>query len=148
MKKFQEAARMHSLKNSIFMTLTAQANKYQAINLGQGFPDTPPPEFVRQAIAQEARTNLNQYAPSSGTVKLRQSLQEFYKKQYQLDYDANTEITATIGATQGIFVTILSIVNPGDEVILLEPCYDSYSSCVELAGGKVISIELKAEEKL
>ena len=124
--------------------MSALAAKHQAINLGQGFPDFP---CDRELIADVNRAMLadhNQYPPMAGVAELRHGVAQKIAALYGHDYDPETEITITAGGTQGIMTAILSCVSPGDEVVIIEPAYDSYRPSIDLAGGKTIAISLLA----
>lgn len=127
--------RVNSFNTSIFAEMTALANQHQAINLGQGFPDFAAPEFIKSAAVEAIRVEINQYAPGRGSLPLRAALARKYERQYRLMFDPNSEIGITVGATEAIFASIMGLVNPGDEVILFEPFYDSYVPAVQFAGG-------------
>ncbi len=135
------------IKESIFSTMTKMANEYKAINLSQGFPDFDGPKWaidLMKCALDQGETGKNQYAPSMGLLDLREAISENYRKFYSLDYSAQTEILVTNGATEALFSTSLALLNPGDEVIVLEPFYDSYKAAIELAGGVVVPVTLKA----
>lgn len=121
---------------SIFTTMSALANKHNAINLSQGFPDEKPPRALITLVANYMRKGNNQYAPMAGVLKLREQLAAKAKKLYGLKYDAESEITITAGATQAINATMMALIKEGDEVIILQPAYDSYAPSVVLAGGR------------
>jgi N-succinyldiaminopimelate aminotransferase len=129
------AQRVRGLGASIFSEMTALANQYRAVNLGQGFPDFPCPEFLKDEAISAIRNEINQYAPSSGRMNLRESIAAKIARQYGRTPDPVREILVTHGATEAIFAAILGLVNPGDEVVILEPFYDSYVPSVEMAGG-------------
>jgi len=129
------AKRVSSFGTTIFFEMTSLANKHQAVNLGQGFPDFPAPEFIKQAARQAITDDQNQYAPGSGQPRLREAIAKKMARHYGLPVDPATEITVTHGATEAIFAAILGLVDPGDEVILFEPYYDSYLPAVQIAGG-------------
>jgi aspartate/methionine/tyrosine aminotransferase len=129
------AQRVSNFGTTIFFEMTNLANQHGAVNLGQGFPDFPGPDFIKQAAIQAIQDDVNQYAPGSGRLGLRQAIVEKMARHYGLPIDPATEITVTHGATEAIFATILGLVNPGDEVILFEPFYDSYLPAVQIAGG-------------
>ncbi len=131
----QIAQRVAHFKTTIFAEMTALATQHNAINLGQGFPDFPAPGFIKEAAADAIAADINQYPPAAGRPRLRQAIADTLKKLYGLTFDPATEITATHGATEALFAGILGLVNPGDEVILFEPTYDSYLPAVEFAGG-------------
>ena len=140
---------VEGFKESIFATLSKKALKNQAINLSQGFPDFDGPEWIIELARDsllKGDIHVNQYAPFEGIMPLRNILSRNYKKYYNLDYDPETEITVLNGATEAIFVTIQSIVNPGDEVIIFEPFYDSYLASIKLAGGIPVPVTLKTNK--
>lgn len=144
MKNFNP--RVATIKESIFSQMTALAREHKAINLSQGFPDFEGPVFIREALKVAAeKPSLGQYAPMPGIPMLLENLGHHYKDQYDLTYGAN-EITVTNGATEGIMVTSLALIEPGDEVILFEPFYDSYPVAAELAGAKIKIVTLKGPE--
>src|SRR5688572_5332032 len=120
------AQRVHGFGTSIFSEMSALALEHQAINLSQGFPDFAGPAHVKQAAIDAILADHNQYAPSPGVPALRQAVVDTYRSAYGLDASAN-DVTITCGATEALFATILAVVNPGDEVILFEPAYDSYA---------------------
>jgi len=125
--------------------MSALATQHQAINLGQGFPDF---QCDRELIAEVNTAMLadhNQYPPMIGISELRQGVAEKIAALYGHDYDPDSEITITAGGTQGIMTAILSCVSPGDEVIIIEPAYDSYRPSIDLAGGKTVAVSLTAK---
>ncbi|WP_437570269.1 methionine aminotransferase [Sorangium sp. So ce542] len=131
---------------SIFTVMTRLANEHGAINLSQGFPDFDcAPELV-EAVARHMRAGRNQYAPMQGVLALREALAMKIERLYGRRYDPATEITVTSGATEGIFSTITAFVRPGDEVILFQPCYDSYAPAVQLNGGTPVFVTLRFPE--
>lgn len=131
---------------SIFTEMTRLANEHGAINLSQGFPDFDcAPELV-EAVARHMRAGHNQYAPMQGVLALREALAMKIERLYGRRYDPATEITITSGATEGIFSTITAFVRPGDEVILFQPCYDSYAPAVQLNGGTPVFVTLRYPE--
>jgi N-succinyldiaminopimelate aminotransferase len=129
------AERVSGFGTTVFTEITALANQTGAVNLGQGFPDFPAPEFIKQAGIAAINADANQYAPGSGNMRLREAIAAKLERQYGLKTDPATEITVTAGATEAIFATMQGLVNPGDEVILFEPYYDSYLPAVQFAGG-------------
>jgi methionine aminotransferase len=127
---------------TIFTVMSALAAETGAVNLGQGFPDFDcDPELVN-AVTRAMQAGHNQYPPMPGVPALRQAMAAKMLALYGLACDPNTEITVTAGATQAILTAILAVVHPGDEVILLEPCYDSYVPNIELAGGVAVRVPL------
>ncbi len=129
------ADRVTGFGASIFAEMTALANQHHAINLGQGFPDFPAPEFLKTAGVQAIEADVNQYAPGMGILDLRQALAKKFEQHYSLNFDPAAEIAVTVGATEAIFASIMGLVNPGDEVIVFEPYYDSYVPAILFAGG-------------
>ncbi|WP_441289930.1 methionine aminotransferase [Sorangium sp. KYC3313] len=128
---------------SIFTVMTRLANEHSAINLSQGFPDFDcAPELV-EAVARHMRAGHNQYAPMQGVLALREALSAKMERLYGRRYDPATEITITSGATEGIFSTLTAFVRPGDEVVLFQPCYDSYAPAVLLNGGTPVFVTLR-----
>jgi methionine aminotransferase len=120
---------------SIFAVMTRLANEHGAINLSQGFPDFDcSPELV-DAVAGYMRQGFNQYAPMPGVLALREALSAKIEQLYGRRYDPVHEITVTTGATEGLFVALTAFVHPGDEVLLFQPAYDSYTPAVQLSGG-------------
>ena len=131
-----------TIGTTIFTVMSALAAERGAVNLGQGFPDFEcDPELV-DAVSRAMKDGLNQYPPMIGVAPLREAVSAKIEALYGRRYDPVGEITITAGATQAIITAILSIVRPGDEVIVLEPCYDSYVPNTELAGGKVVRVPL------
>ncbi len=137
-------SRLPNVGTTIFTVMSALAAEHRAVNLGQGFPDFEGDPALVGAVSQAMLDGLNQYPPMAGILPLRQAVSDKLQRLYGRRYDADSEITVTAGATQGILTAILSIVSPGDEVIVLEPCYDSYVPNIELAGGKVVRVALQA----
>src|SRR5262249_35696438 len=136
-----------SFKESIFSTITQRANRTGSINLSQGFPDFDGPEWALALARNAFSLGLNQYAPSYGTLPLREAIQRNHEALYGLRYEAaGGEILVTNGATEAIYSTITALVNPGDEVIVLEPAYDSYIASLALARGVGKVVPLKAPE--
>jgi N-succinyldiaminopimelate aminotransferase len=120
---------------SIFSTVTEWAMEAGAINLAQGFPDFEPPEALVRAAEDALRQGLHQYAPSVGDPVLRQAVAEHQKAEYGLDWDPATDVTITTGASEAVTASLLALLEPGDEVVLVEPCYDLYPYAVVAAGG-------------
>ncbi|GIK55590.1 MAG: aminotransferase class I/II-fold pyridoxal phosphate-dependent enzyme [Chloroflexi bacterium] len=129
------ANRIQNFGVTIFAEMTALAVQHQAINLGQGFPDFAAPDFLKEAAREAIAADVNQYAPSYGRASLKQAIAAKMKRHYGLDADPDHEILVTHGATEALCAAILGLVNPGDEVILFEPFYDSYVPDVLMAGG-------------
>ena len=135
-------SRLPQVGTTIFTVMSALAAEHGAVNLGQGFPDFDCDPGLLDAVQAAMREGLNQYPPMAGVPLLRQRVADKIAALYGHRYDADTEITITAGATQAILTAILAVVHPGDEVIVLEPCYDSYAPNIELAGGRVVRVPL------
>jgi methionine aminotransferase len=131
-----------NMGTTIFTIMSALAAEKGAVNLGQGFPDFPCDPQLLDLVNDAMREGLNQYPPMTGVAPLREAVAQKIQTLYGRTYDPVTEITVTAGATQAILTIILAIVHPGDEVIVLEPCYDSYVPNIELAGGTVVRVPL------
>lgn len=127
---------------SIFSVMTQMANQHQAINLSQGFPNFPVDARLLDIIARKSAENVHQYQPSAGYPPLLQKIARLIADSYQKKINPDTEILVTAGATQGIFTAIQALVYPGEEVIILDPCYDSYETPIILTGAKPIHIAL------
>lgn len=131
---------------TIFTVMSKMAVEYGAINLAQGFPDFPCSEKLVELVSKAMRAGHNQYAPMEGVLALRERIAEKTERCYGYAPNPITDITVTSGATEAIFAAIAAVVKPGDEVIVLEPCYDSYVPAIELNGGKAIAIPLNPED--
>lgn len=127
---------------TIFTHMSALADQCDALNLSQGFPDFDAPEALRESLARHVMAGHNQYAPMAGVMQLREQLATQLMLHRQVHSDPDTEITVVPGATEGIFCAVMACVRPGDEVIVFDPCYDSYPPAVELAGGRAIHVPL------
>ncbi|MBC7728221.1 MAG: pyridoxal phosphate-dependent aminotransferase [Microbacteriaceae bacterium] len=141
----QPPSRLPKVGTTIFTVMSALAAERAAVNLGQGFPDFEGDPALLDAVCQAMRDGLNQYPPMAGVLPLRDAVAAKIEALYGRRYDPASEITITAGATQAILTAILAIVGPGDEVIVLEPHYDSYVPNIELAGGKVVRVALQPE---
>ena len=128
---------------TIFTVMSALATQHQAVNLGQGFPDFNCDPRLVEGVTSAMTQGLNQYPPMTGVPALREAVAAKVKAMYGRHYDPATEVTITAGATQAIITAVLAVVHPGDEVIVLEPCYDSYIPNIELAGGVTVPVPLK-----
>jgi len=120
---------------TIFEEMSGLARSLGAVNLGQGFPDSAGPEDVRRRAAEAIVTGNNQYPPMLGVPPLRQAIADHYRRRYGLDYDPDSGVVVTAGATEGIAASILALVTPGDEVVLFQPMFDVYLPLVLQAGG-------------
>jgi len=135
-------SRLPQVGTTIFTVMSALAQEVGAVNLGQGFPDFDCDPALLQQVTDAMREGLNQYPPMAGVPALRRVVAEKIAALYGHRYDPEREITVTAGATQAILTAVLACVHPGDEVIVLEPCYDSYAPNIELAGGRVVRVPL------
>ena len=135
-------SRLPEVGTTIFTVMSALAQQHGAVNLGQGFPDFDCDPALIDAVDAAMRTGFNQYPPMAGVVTLRERVAAKIEALYGRHYDADTEITITAGATQAILTAILALVHPGDEVIVLDPCYDSYDPNIRLAGATAVHVPL------
>jgi methionine aminotransferase len=135
-------SKLPAVGTTIFTVMSALAAEKGAVNLGQGFPDFDCDPALLGAVATPWSKGLNQYPPMTGVPVLREAVATKIEALYGRRYDADREITVTAGATQAILTAVLACVHPGDEVIVLEPCYDSYVPNIELAGGVVVRVPL------
>ncbi len=135
-------SRLPSVGTTIFTVMSALAQEHGAVNLGQGFPDFGCDPKLIDAVEAAMRRGLNQYPPMAGVPALREAVAAKIELLYGQCYDPGQEITITAGATQAILTAILAIVHPGDEVIVLDPCYDSYEPNIVLAGGRPVHVSL------
>ena len=135
-------SRLPEVGTTVFTTMSALAEKHQAINLGQGFPDFACDRELISEVNAAMLANHNQYPPMAGISELRNAVAQKISHLYGRYYDPDREITITAGGTQGIMTAILSCVSPGDEVVIIEPAYDSYRPSIDLAGGKTIAVSL------
>ena len=134
--------KLPAVGTTIFTVMSALAAEKGAVNLGQGFPDFDCDPKLVQAVTDAMTKGLNQYPPMTGVPALREAIASKVEAMYGRKYDPVSEITVTAGATQAIITAILAVVRAGDEVIVLEPCYDSYVPNIELAGGTVVRVPL------
>ena len=135
-------SKLPTVGTTIFTVMSSLATEKGAVNLGQGFPDFNCDPQLVNAVTRAMSSGLNQYPPMAGVPVLREAIAVKLSRLYGHSYDASAEITVTAGATQAIITVILAVVHPGDEVIVLEPCYDSYVPNIELAGGLVVRVPL------
>lgn len=138
----QLASRLPQVGTTIFSVMSALAAEHGAVNLGQGFPDFDCDPRLPDAVAAAMRAGHNQYPPMPGVPALREAVASKIEALHARQYSAGAEITITAGATQAILTAVLATVHPGDEVIVLEPCYDSYVPAIELAGGVAVRVPL------
>ncbi|WP_371480466.1 pyridoxal phosphate-dependent aminotransferase [Kitasatospora sp. NBC_00315] len=137
--------RLAGLGTTIFAEMSALATATGSINLGQGFPDTDGPREIARAAADAVLTGKgNQYPPGPGVPELRTAIAEHQQRFHGLSYDPDTEVLVTAGATEAIAAALLALLEPGDEVIALEPFYDSYAACIAMAGAVRVPLTLRA----
>jgi N-succinyldiaminopimelate aminotransferase len=136
------AERTTSIGTSIFATMSRLAADYQAVNLGQGFPDFDGPSWLRREALAAMEAGYNQYAPMIGIRSLRESIAWYQHEYYDLQWNPEEEITITAGATEALFSAMVALLNPGDEVVLFEPYYDSYHANALLAGAVPVCVTL------
>jgi N-succinyldiaminopimelate aminotransferase len=129
------AERLRPFTTTIFATMSELATATDSVNLGQGFPDTDGPDELKEIAAQAIRHGDNQYPPSAGIPELRRAVAAHQRTWYDLDLDPDSEILVTVGATEAIAATLLALCEPGDEVVMFEPSYDSYAACASMAGA-------------
>jgi len=140
-------SRLPAVGTTVFTLMSALAAEHGAVNLGQGFPDFGCDPRLLELVDEAMRAGLNQYPPMTGVPLLRETIAAKIQTLYGHAYDANTEITVTAGATQALTTAILCAVHPGDEVIIIEPAYDSYLPTVQLAGGVPVTVSMRVDEK-
>lgn len=136
------ASKLPNVGTTIFTRMSQLAADVGAINLSQGFPDFDGPQALREAVARHVMEGRNQYSPMTGLPALRQQVAAKLARSYGVQRDADSEITITPGATEAIFCAVQALIHPGDEAIVLDPCYDSYEPSVELAGGRCVHVPL------
>jgi N-succinyldiaminopimelate aminotransferase len=137
-------SRLAPMGTTIFAEMSALAVATGSINLGQGFPDTDGPEEIKRAAAEAVLAGHgNQYPPGAGIPELRNAVAEHQKRFYGLDFDPDTEVLVTAGATEAIAAALLALLEPGDEVVAFEPYYDSYTACIAMAGGVRVPVTLR-----
>ncbi|HEU4857551.1 MAG TPA: pyridoxal phosphate-dependent aminotransferase [Rhodanobacteraceae bacterium] len=139
----QIETKLPKVGTTIFTVMSQLALEHKAVNLGQGFPDFETPAPLREALTRAMDEGRNQYAPMSGIPKLREQIALQVDRLYGRRVSADTEVTVTSGGTEAIFAAIACAVRAGDEVIVLDPCYDCYEPAVALAGGKTVHVPLK-----
>ena len=139
----QIETKLPKVGTTIFTVMSQLALEHKAVNLGQGFPDFETPASLREALTRAMNEGRNQYAPMSGIPKLREQIALQVDRLYGRRVSADTEVTATSGATEAIFAAIACAVHAGDEVIVLDPCYDCYEPAIALAGGKTVHVPLR-----
>lgn len=140
------SARVHGLGTTIFAEMSALAARTGAVNLGQGFPDTDGPAEVIEHAVEALRTGRNQYAPGTGVPELRAAIAHHQQRFYGLRIDPDTEVAVTTGATEAIASALLGLLDPGDEIIVLEPYYDSYVAMIQMTGAVRRPVTLRAPD--
>ncbi len=140
------AQRLAPYGTSVFTEITRLAMEHQAVNLGQGFPDFDGPEFIKDAVIDAIRAGRNQYARSFGVAELNQAIADRMNRHGRLRVDPTTNVTVTSGCTEAIAATMLGLLNPGDEVVLFEPYYDSYPACIAMAGATPRFVTLRTPD--
>ena len=139
-----QASKLPTVGTTIFTVMSQLAEDCDAINLSQGFPDFQPPSALVNRVNHHLNHGKNQYAPMAGVLRLRQQISRKIANLYKTEVDPETEVTITSGATEALFSAIQAIVQPGDEVIVFDPSYDSYEPAITLAGGRTIHLPLMA----
>lgn len=142
----QISSKLPKSETTIFTVMSALSREHDAINLGQGFPDFDCDPRLRDEVAKQLNSSKNQYCPMPGLLALRQTLSEKIRGSYGVEINAESEICITAGATQGIFTAITAFIHRGDEVIIIEPAYDSYQPSILLAGGKPIIYTMESPD--
>lgn len=137
------AQRLAGFGTSIFTEITRLATQHRAINLGQGFPDFPAPEFIKEAAARAIAGDHNQYAPASGLPRLRRAIADHFQRRHGRGPDPDSEVTIASGATEVLFDAVLALLDPGDEAIVFEPFYDAYVPDIQMAGGHARVVTLR-----
>ena len=139
----QIETKLPQVGTTIFSVMSQLAQEYDAVNLGQGFPDFEPPVALREALSRAVADGRNQYPPGIGVAALRQQVAKKTESLYGRATDADTEVTITSGATEAIFAAIAATVRAGDEVIVLDPAYDCYVPAIELQQARAIRVPLQ-----
>jgi len=139
----QIRTKLPKVGTTIFSVMSQLATQHKAINLGQGFPDFDGPQSLRDALTAAMNAGKNQYAPMTGVPKLREQIALKTERLYGRKVSADTEITVTSGATEALFAAIAAVVHSGEEVIVLDPCYDSYEPAIDLSGGRTVHVPLR-----
>ena len=138
----QVSSKLPKVGTTIFTVMSQLATEHKALNLGQGFPDFEGPQRLRDALAAAMNCGKNQYAPMTGIPALRQQIAAKVASMYGRVVDADSDITVTSGATEALFAAIAAVVRVGDEVIVLDPCYDCYDPAITLTGGRAMHVPL------
>lgn len=139
-------SKLPKVGSSIFSVMSKMAQEFDAINLSQGFPDFPVSEELINLVHREMMAGNNQYAPMAGVASLRNQIAHKAQLLHGVEYNPDTEVTVTAGATQAIYTAIQAVIREEDEVIIFTPAYDSYTPAIELAGGKVVNVPLRSPD--
>lgn len=142
----RSAARIEGLGTTIFAEMSRLAVETGSINLGQGFPDTDGPPWVMDAVTEAMAAGRNQYAPGHGVPELREAVAGHQRRFYGIEVDPDAEVAVTTGATEAIAAALLGLVDPGDEVVVLEPYYDSYVAMLQMTGAVRRPVTLRAPD--
>ncbi|GAB3707845.1 pyridoxal phosphate-dependent aminotransferase [Corynebacterium nasicanis] len=137
--------RLREFGETVFATMSARAVEFDAVNLGQGFPDSDGPPRMLEIACEEIRAGNNQYGPGRGLPVLREAVAAQRARDHGVHYDPDTEVLITVGATEAISAAVLGLVEPGTEVIVLEPYYDAYAAAIALAGARRVAVPLAAD---
>src|SRR5690242_11307061 len=142
------ARRTHGFRESVIRGMTRLAREHQSINLAQGFPNFAAPELLKTAAIEAIESDINQYAITWGAQRLREALAQKYQARYGLAFDPEREMTVTCGATEALMATLLAVVDPGHEVILFEPFYETYGPATILSDARPVFVPLEPGERL
>ena len=145
MRNVSSTSKLPRVGTTIFTEMSAMAQAHGALNMSQGFPDFQPPQPLQQAVVAAMAEGRNQYAPMTGDARLREWIAEDAEQRSGVRYHPETEVTVGAGASSLIFATVQALIHPGDDVMVLTPCYDLYEPAVELAGGRLVCVPLQAE---
>lgn len=136
------ATRTHGFTESVIREMTRVAAEHEALNLAQGFPDFPAPQVLKAAACEAIRRDVNQYAVTWGSTRMRRALREAYQAWHGMDVDPDREITVTCGATEAMAAALMAVVDPGDEVVVMEPFYENYGPDAILCGAKPVWVPM------
>ena len=142
----QIETKLPAVGTTIFTVMSQLAIEHKAVNLGQGFPDFDPPQRLQDALVRAMREGHNQYAPMTGIPRLREQIAQKTERLYGRRVSADTEVTVTSGATEAIFAAVACSVRAGEEVIVLDPCYDSYQPAIDLQGARAVHVPLRLSD--
>ena len=145
MRNVSSTSKLPRVGTTIFTEMSAMAQAHGALNMSQGFPDFQPPQPLQQAVVAAMAEGRNQYAPMTGDARLREWIAEDAEQRSGVRYHPETEVTVGAGSSSLIFATVQALIHPGDDVMVLTPCYDLYEPAVELAGGRLVCVPLQAE---